>query len=79
MGLTKPIRRILNRYQRNHPDLKLGRWNIECKAYKGFEPATAWWDQVLGVTGKGLIPVLIYKFDNKPIRIKFKLKSCKHY
>tara|TARA_B100001939_G_scaffold201001_1_gene172748 strand:+ start:845 stop:1255 length:411 start_codon:yes stop_codon:yes gene_type:complete len=76
LGLTKPIRRILNQYQeKNHPDLKLGRWNIECKAYKkGFEPATAWWDQVLGVTGEGQIPVLIYKFDNKPIRIRVQAK-----
>ena len=50
-----------------HPDLKLGRWNIECKAYKkGFEPASAWWEQVLGVTSEGQIPVLVYKFDNKP-------------
>ena len=39
LGLIKPVRRILNQYQeKNHPDLKLGRWNIECKAYKkGFD------------------------------------------
>ena len=57
LGLIKPIRRILNQYQeKNHPDLKLGRWNIECKAYKkGFEPASAWWEQVLGVTSDCLL------------------------
>ena len=68
LNLLKPVRRILNQYQeKNHPDLKIGRWNIECKAYKkGFEPATAWWDQVLGVNGDGEFPALVYKFDNKP-------------
>lgn len=76
LDLIKPIRRILNQYQeKNHPDLKLGRWNIECKAYKkGFEPASAWWEQVLGVTSNGQIPVLVYKFDNKPIRIRVQAK-----
>ena len=77
LGLIKPVRRILNQYQeKNHPDLKLGRWNIECKAYKkGFEPATAWWDQVLGVTKDGEFPALIYKFDNKPIRVRIFAKN----
>ena len=33
LNLIKPVRRILNQYQeKNHPDLKIGRWNIECKA-----------------------------------------------
>ena len=77
LQLTKPIRRILNQYQeKNHPDLKLGRWNLECKAYKkGFEPPTAWWKQVLGVTAEGDFPALIYKFDNKPIRIRVMAKN----
>ena len=77
LGLIKPVRRILSQYQeKNHPDLRLGRWNIECKAYKkGFEPATAWWDQVLGVTKDGEFPALIYKFDNKPIRIRIFAKN----
>ena len=77
LGLIKPVRRILNQYQeKNHPDLRLGRWNIECKAYKkGFEPASAWWDQVLSVTKEGEFPALIYKFDNKPIRIRVFAKN----
>ena len=30
LNLLKPVRRILNQYQeKNHPDLKIGRWNIE--------------------------------------------------
>ena len=77
LNLAKPLRRILSQYQeKNHPDLKLGRWNIECKAYKkGFEPATAWWEQVLGVTRDGEFPALIYKFDNKPIRVRIMMKN----
>ena len=77
LNLLKPVRRILNQYQeKNHPDLKIGRWNIECKAYKkGFEPATAWWDQVLRVNGDGEFPALVYKFDNKPIRVRVMVKN----
>ncbi|MBA87491.1 MAG: hypothetical protein CMB29_05460 [Euryarchaeota archaeon] len=77
LNLLKPVRRILNQYQeKNHPDLKIGRWNIECKAYKkGFEPAAAWWDQVLGVNGDGEFPALVYKFDNKPIRVRVMVKN----
>ena len=77
LELVKPVRRILNQYQeKNHPDLRLGRWNIECKAYKkGFEPASAWWDQVLSVTKEGEFPALIYKFDNKPIRVRVFAKN----
>ena len=77
LNLAKPVRRILSQYQeKNHPDLKLGRWNIECKAYKkGFEPASAWWEQVLGVTREGEFPALIYKFDNKPIRVRIMMKN----
>lgn len=77
LNLEKPVRRILSQYQeKNHPDLKLGRWNIECKAYKkGFEPATAWWEQVLGVTKEGEFPALIYKFDNKPIRVRIMMTN----
>lgn len=77
LNLAKPVRRILSQYQeKNHPDLKLGRWNIECKKYKkGFEPATAWWEQVLGVTKEGEFPALIYKFDNKPIRVRIMMTN----
>lgn len=77
LDLIKPVRRILNQYQeKNHPDLKIGRWNIECKAYKkGFEPATAWWEQVLGVNCDGEFPALVYKFDNKPIRVRIMVKN----
>ena len=77
LNLEKPVRRILSQHQeKNHPDLKLGRWNIECKKYKkGFEPATAWWEQVLGVTSEGEFPALIYKFDNKPIRVRIMMAN----
>ncbi|MAV83871.1 MAG: hypothetical protein ACJ0F8_04015 [Gammaproteobacteria bacterium] len=77
LGLKKPVRRILSQYQeKNHPDLKIGRWNIECKAYKkGFEPLTAWWEQVKGVTSVNDFPALVYKFDNKPIRVRVRMSE----
>ncbi|URQ65612.1 hypothetical protein M9B39_01700 [SAR86 cluster bacterium] len=77
LDLKKPVRRILVQYQeKDHPDLRLGRWNIECKAYKkGFEPPSSWWKQVLGVTGLNEFPALIYKFDNKPIRVRIKMQN----
>ena len=77
LGLLKPVRRILSQYQeKNHPDLKVGRWNIECKAYKkGFERLTAWWEQVTGVTPNNEFPALVYKFDNKPIRVRVRMQQ----
>ncbi len=77
LGLKKPVRRILSQYQeKDHPDLKIGRWNLECKAYKkGFEPAAAWWAQVVGVTKEHEFPALIYKFDNKPIRVRVRVSE----
>ncbi|MDA1056338.1 MAG: hypothetical protein O3A58_00725 [Proteobacteria bacterium] len=77
LELKKPVRRILSQYQeKDHPDLKLGRWNLECKAYKkGFEPASAWWAQVVGVTREDEFPALVYKFDNKPIRVRVRVSE----
>ena len=77
LGLKKPVRRILSQYQeKDHPDLKIGRWNLECKAYKKcFEPAASWWAQVDGVTKEHECPALINKFDNKPIRVRVRVSE----
>ena len=49
-----------------HPDSAS---SIECKAYKsGWWYAPAWWDQVCAACGDNT-PVLIYKFNNKAIRV----------
>ena len=54
------------------PDLMLGTWCIECKAYgAGAEPRPDWWDQVLASSsGQGLKPALVYKFNNRPIKVR---------
>jgi len=50
-------------------DIQIPRHSIECKAYKsGWWYAPAWWDQVCAACGDNT-PVLIYKFNNKAIRV----------
>ena len=46
LGLTQPVKRILEQTRTKElPDLKLGRWCLECKRYgDGSEPSQDWWD-----------------------------------
>ena len=78
LGLEKNIRRILEQTRTKElPDLMLGRWCIECKAYgSGAEPRTDWWEQVLASSREqNLKPALVYKFNNRPIKVRV-LASC---
>ena len=77
LGLKKNIRRILEQTREKHlPDLKIGRWYIECKRYaSGAEPLEAWWQQVLDATREKGIPALVYKFDRRHIKVKVPLGS----
>jgi len=63
-------KRNLDQYQTaDLCDIQIPRHSIECKAYKSgwwYEPA--WWDQVCAACGDNT-PVLIYKFNNKAIRV----------
>tara|TARA_A100001391_G_scaffold122056_1_gene83248 strand:- start:1011 stop:1421 length:411 start_codon:yes stop_codon:yes gene_type:complete len=63
-------KRNLDQYQTaDLCDIKIPGHSIECKAYKsGWWYAPAWWNQVCEACGDD-IPVLIYKFNNKPIRV----------
>ena len=72
LGLTQPVKRILEQTRTKElPDLKLGRWCLECKRYgDGAEPSQEWWDQVLAATGEGEFPALIYKFNRRPIKVR---------
>ena len=73
LGLKNNIRRILEQTREKHlPDLRLGRWNIECKRYgSGAEPLEAWWKQVQDATNQNNgIPALVYKFDRRPIKVR---------
>ena len=73
LNLQNPVKRILEQTRTKElPDLMLGTWCIECKAYgAGAEPRPDWWDQVLASSsGKGLKPALVYKFNNRPIKVR---------
>ena len=72
LKLNQPVKRILEQTRTKElPDLKLGRWCIECKRYgDGAEPSSEWWDQVLAATGEGELPALVYKFNRRPIKVR---------
>ena len=63
-------KRNLDQYQTaDLCDIQIPRHSIECKAYKsGWWYAPAWWEQVCLACGDNT-PVLIYKFNNKAIRV----------
>jgi len=51
-------------------DIYFKNFCIECKRYgdsKTNQYKQAWWDQVLVSAGDDFIPILIYKFNRKPI------------
>ena len=68
LGFT--CKRNLDQYQTaDLCDIQIPRHSIECKAYKsGWWFAPAWWEQVCVACGDDT-PVLIYKFNNKAIRV----------
>ena len=63
-------KRNLDQYQTaDLCDIQIPNHAIECKAYKsGWWYAPAWWEQVCAACGDNT-PVLIYKFNNKAIRV----------
>ena len=66
LELTIPLKRILI----------LGRWHLECKRYgQGNEPIENWWNQVLDSIKERELPALIYKFNNRPIKVRVPLYS----
>ena len=73
LNLTNPVKRILEQTRTKElPDLRLGRWCIECKRYgDGGEPPKEWWEQVLRSCSEELLmPPLIYKFNRRPIKVR---------
>jgi hypothetical protein len=74
LGFT--CKRNLDQYQTaDLCDIQIPNHAIECKAYKsGWWFAPAWWDQVCAACGDDT-PVLIYKFNNKAIRVCLPLYS----
>ena len=63
-------KRNLDQYQTaDLCDIQIPGHAIECKAYKsGWWYAPAWWDQVCQSCGDNT-PILVYKFNNKAIRV----------
>ena len=78
LNLKNPVKRILEQTRTKElPDLMLGTWCIECKAYgTGAEPRSDWWDQVLTSSNQhNLKPALVYKFNNRPIKVRILASS----
>ena len=73
-GVELSVKRNLDQYQSNGlPDIQIPYHAIECKAYKsGWWYSTAWWKQVCDACGD-LTPILVWKFNNKPIRVTLPL------
>jgi len=69
-GVDIRCKRNLDQYQaKNLCDITIPGYAIECKAYKdGWWFQKAWWEQVCTAAGDD-IPVLVWKFNNKPIRV----------
>ena len=77
LNLTVPLKRILEQTREKFlPDLILGNWYLECKRYgQGNEPVEKWWTQVLDAAKNKGIPALIYKFNNRPIKVRVPLHT----
>ena len=66
-----PIRRVLDQYREgNLGDIVLDPFVIECKRYAcKFEAPAAWWNQAWKAgEHMQLCPILIWKFDRRPIQ-----------
>jgi Holliday junction resolvase len=69
-GIDYVCKRNLDQYQsKDLCDINIPHHAVECKFYKeGDWYQQGWWDQVCKSTG-GRIPVLIFKYNRKPIRV----------
>ena len=64
-------KRNLDQYQKsNLADIQIPYHSVECKHYKeGWWWKPEWWKQVCEAAEHNEIPVLIYKFNHKPVRV----------
>ena len=77
-NLNIEARRNLDQYQASGmADIIIPGWSIECKAYqKGTTYKSKWWRQTKAAAlNKNLTPVLIYKFNNSPIKCVIQIKT----
>ena len=74
--------RILDQYREGElGDIDLDPFVIECKRYAcKFDPPEAWWEQAWRAgEHMGRIPVLVWKFDRRPIKVRFPLSLLGDY
>jgi hypothetical protein len=64
-------KRNLDQYQaKDQCDLNMPFHAVECKFYKEGEwYQQGWWNQVCESAGDSLIPVLVFKYNRRPIRV----------
>ena len=77
-NLNIEARRNLDQYQSSGmADIIIPGWSIECKAYqKGTTYKSKWWRQTKAAAlTKNLTPVLMYKFNNFPIKCVIQIKT----
>ena len=80
-SLPELPKRNLSQYQvKGEADIVIPGWSIECKAYaSGATYKEAWWEQACDSSGDRF-PVLIYKFNNRPIRCVIQLMAvCRSF
>jgi Holliday junction resolvase len=79
--VAKDVRRNLTQYQvADEGDMMLPPFMIECKRYaKGDLHQQWWWEKILKAAGEKYIPLLIYRFDRRPIRMVFPLHVVGDY
>tara|TARA_R100001460_G_scaffold23022_2_gene46672 strand:- start:2155 stop:2580 length:426 start_codon:yes stop_codon:yes gene_type:complete len=68
----KPAKRNLDQTREGGCDIIFKKFAIECKFYQKGKNNWAqeqWWEQACKSAGTEYIPVLIYKYNTKPIRI----------
>lgn len=77
--LPEMPKRNLSQYQiKGEADIVIPGWSIECKAYAntGGVYKEAWWQQAIeAALNTDRFPVLIYKFNNRPVRCVLQLMA----
>ena len=78
-GLSVRCKRNLEQFrEKDLCDIEIPGYAIECKAYKdGWWYQKKWWAQVCNAAGDST-PVLIWKFNNKPIRVTLPISAINH-
>ena len=70
-GLDQRVKRNLDQYQtKGQCDIVFDNFAIECKRYKSGKtnfPKGDWWTQAVASAKDTHIPILIYKYDRRPV------------